>query len=209
MGDLLLLIFARAVLQEVPGALILADVKCSKHLFSDIPSRGGKIIMSMTGHAPMKKKLKELQADLAGELAGHVVFGHRFYGFDDACYCAARLAEILSNTPLPVSKLLADLTPTCSSEEIHLACPDEIKFQIAAAAREAFPEFEVGTVDGARISFPHGWALVRASNTQPVLVLRFEADTQALLDEYQRLVETRIAKIRAAIDQKTSGIQAV
>ena len=147
----------------------------------------------------INNKLKEEKAELGGEMSGHIFFGHRFYGFDDASYCAARLVEILSNTNLKASELLADLPKMVSTPEIRLDCPEEIKFKIPELAKKAFADFEVNTMDGVRISFPNGWGLIRASNTQPVLVLRFEAISDAFLAEYQELVTSKIEQIKSSI----------
>lgn len=197
-GDLLLLIYARQVLKEEPGATIIGDVKCSSRLFSDVTARGGKAIMWKTGHSLIKAKLRESGGAIAGEMSGHMFFKHRFFGFDDAIYAASRFVEILSNTLEPVSSFLADLPPTVSTPEIRVDCPEEIKFKIAEQAKSLFPEGSIDTTDGARITFAHGWGLVRASNTQPVLVLRFEAESQKYLEEYQSLVVSRIEALKAA-----------
>jgi phosphomannomutase/phosphoglucomutase len=198
-GDMLLLIYARSILNEIKDATIIGDVKCSSRLFDDINKRGGNAIMWKTGHSLIKNKLKEEKAELGGEMSGHIFFGHRFYGFDDASYCAARLVEILSNTNLKASELLADLPKMVSTPEIRLDCPEEIKFKIPELAKKAFADFEVNTMDGVRISFPNGWGLIRASNTQPVLVLRFEAISDAFLAEYQELVTSKIEQIKSSI----------
>lgn len=195
-GDLLLLIYARQVLKEVPGATIIADVKCSSRLFDDLRGRGARVLMWKTGHSLIKGKLKELKGELGGEMSGHICFSHRYYGFDDALYCSARLVEIASKMQGPFSGLLSDVPAMVATPEIRVDCPEEIKFKISERAKEAFKEFEVSTIDGVRISFPEGWGLVRASNTQPVLVMRFEASTPAKLEEYQRLVSQRIDKIK-------------
>lgn len=198
-GDMLVLIYARSILEEIPGATVVGDVKCSSRLFADVEKRGGTAIMWKTGHSLIKNKLKETGAELGGEMSGHIFFNHRFYGFDDATYCSARLLEILSNTDVQASELLADLPPAVSTPEIRMDCPEEIKFQIPKLAREAFAEFEVDTTDGVRISFEHGWGLIRASNTQPVLVMRFEAETQEQLDSYEKLVTDRVEAIKASL----------
>lgn len=195
-GDMLLLIYARAILKEKAGATIVGDVKCSSLLFEDIARRGGKAVMWKTGHSLIKKKLVELGGDLGGEMSGHIMFSHRFYGFDDALYCSARFAEIVSATNTPVSQLLSDLPKMVSTPEIRVDCPEEVKFKIAQNAKAAFSEYKVETIDGVRITFPNGWGLVRASNTQPVLVMRFEAKTQRDVDEIQKIVSERIEKIK-------------
>ncbi|MBN8547989.1 MAG: phosphomannomutase/phosphoglucomutase [Deltaproteobacteria bacterium] len=198
-GDMLLLIYARAILKEKSAAVVIGDVKCSSLLFEDLSKRGANAVMWKTGHSLIKKKLVELDGDLGGEMSGHIMFRHRFYGFDDALYCAARFVEIVSTLQGPVSQLLADLPKMVSTPEIRIDCPEEVKFKIAQNAKSAFSKYKVDTIDGVRITFPQGWGLVRASNTQPVLVMRFEAKTQKDLDEIQSLVTGEIEKIKSAL----------
>ena len=194
-GDMLLVLFGRQLLKEVEAPTIIADVKCSELFFSDMKSRGANAVMSKTGHSLIKAKLKELHAELAGEMSGHIFFAHRYYGFDDAMHASARLVEILSHTKESLSSLLGDLPKTVSTPELRIDCADEIKFEVVAKAQNAFKEFDTNTIDGVRITFSHGWGLVRASNTQSALVMRFEADTEARLKEYQKLVEDRVTKL--------------
>jgi phosphomannomutase/phosphoglucomutase len=194
-GDMLLLIYGRSILEEVPGATIIGDVKCSTTLFSDLKSRGANAIMWKTGHSLIKNKLAETGGALGGEMSGHIFFKHRFFGFDDAIYASARLAEIVSKSDKPASALLSDIPEKQSTPEIRVDCPEDLKFRIADEATKAFPEYTVNTIDGVRIEFEKGWGLVRASNTQPVLVMRFEAESPALLEEYQSLVTGRIQVI--------------
>ncbi|MDC0358058.1 phosphomannomutase, partial [Oligoflexia bacterium] len=195
-GDMLLLIFGREILKDKPGATIIGDVKCSGRLFDDLNERGANAIMWKTGHSLIKNQLRETGGELGGEMSGHIFFKHRYFGFDDAIYSSVRLVEIVSKIEGPISSLLSDVPKMMSTPEIRCDCPEEIKFKIPELAKEAFSEFEVTTIDGVRITFPHGWGLVRASNTQPVLVMRFEADTEALLNEYQTLVTERIEQIK-------------
>ncbi len=198
-GDMLLLLYGRAILEEKPGATIIGDVKCSSLLFNDLKSRGANAIMWKTGHSLIKSKLKETHGDLAGEMSGHIFFKHRYFGFDDALYSSARLAEIVSKHSGPMSSLLSGLPQMVSTPEIRVDCPEEIKFQIAKEAQAAFPEFKVDTIDGVRISFEKGWGLVRASNTQPVLVMRFEAESANLLESYKKTVIDRIEDIKTRL----------
>jgi phosphomannomutase / phosphoglucomutase len=198
-GDILLLLYGREILKTDPGAAVIGDVKCSDRLFDDLKTRGAKPIMWKTGHSLIKGKLKETGAALAGEMSGHIFFSHRYFGFDDALYASCRLVEILSNHDGPMSSLFADLPSCVTTPEIRVDCAEELKFKISEAAQEAFPEFPVDTTDGVRIRFPKGWGLVRASNTQPILVMRFEAETQEELDSYQSLVRERLAKIERAL----------
>ena len=195
-GDLLLLLYGRALLEEVPGATIIGDVKCSSRLFEDLRARGAKMLMWKTGHSLIKSKLREIGAELGGEMSGHIVFKHRFYGFDDAIYSTVRFVEILSKTDKRASQLLSDLPAMVATPEIRLDCTEDIKFKISEKAKEAFSEFKVDTIDGVRITFEHGWGLVRASNTQPVLVLRFEAVDEKYLESYKKLVTDRLERIK-------------
>ena len=195
-GDMLLLLYGRSILKEAPGATIIGDVKCSTRLFDDLTEKGAKAIMWKTGHSLIKNKLAELDGQLGGEMSGHIFFRDRFYGFDDALYATARLAELVSNSDGPISALLQDVPEMFATPEIRLDCPEEIKFKIPEKAKGAFSEFDVETIDGVRIRFEEGWGLIRASNTQPVLVTRFEATSQEKLNEYKALVEERISSIK-------------
>jgi phosphomannomutase / phosphoglucomutase len=198
-GDMLLLIYAREILKKKPGSTFIGDVKCSSRLFDDLRKRGAKAVMWKTGHSLIKQKLIETDGELAGEMSGHIFFKDRFYGFDDALYASCRFAEIVSNTDMQVSELIKDLPPAISTPEIRVDCPDEVKFKIAERAIEAFKDYEVEVIDGVRINFKHGWGLVRASNTQPVLVMRFEAENEELLNQYQETVMSRLEKIKAEV----------
>ncbi len=192
-GDQLMVIFARSILQELPGATFIAEVKCSQTLYDDITKHGGNAVMSKVGHSLIKAVMKETQAALAGEMSGHIFFAHRYFGYDDAIYAGARLMEILSNTDQPLSALLADLPHTVNTPEIRFDCPDEKKFEIVRRLTESFKQtHEVIDIDGARIIFEHGWGLVRSSNTQPVLVMRFEADNEDHLEEIKSAVNLKL-----------------
>jgi len=187
------MIFARQVLQENPGAAILGEVKCSNLLYEDIAKHDGRPIMWKTGHSLIKAKMKEEHVKLAGEMSGHMFFADRFYGFDDATYAAGRFVEVVAASKVPTSQLLADVPKTFSTPEIRIDCPDSVKFKIIEKAQTAFKlTYNVIDIDGARIVFPDGWGLVRASNTQPVLVMRFEAQTEKRLQEIRDLVEKPI-----------------
>ncbi len=199
-GDQLMILFARAILAEVPGAAIVGEVKCSFTLYDDIKKRGGRGIMWKAGHSLIKAKMKEEHAALAGEMSGHIFFGHRWLGFDDGIYSSARLVELLSHTAQPMSTLLADVPRTFSTPELRVDCREEIKFEVVRRAQDFFKRgYQAVTVDGVRVVFPDGWGLVRASNTQPILVLRFEATTQPRLDEIRALVEGRVSSIIAEL----------
>lgn len=200
-GDMLLLIYGRSILKEKPGATIIGDVKCSNTLFEDLKAKGANAIMWKTGHSLIKGKLLETHGDLAGEMSGHIFFKHRFFGFDDALYASDRLVEIMSHHTGTMSSLLQDLTPMVSTPELRVDCPEEIKFKIAQEAQSAFKDFKVDTIDGVRVTFDQGWGLVRASNTQPVLVMRFEASTPALLEQYKTTVIDRIEAIKSRLSK--------
>lgn len=194
-GDELMVLLSRSVLAEQPGATIIAEVKCSQNLFDDIEKHGGKPLMWKAGHSIIKAKMKETGAVLAGEMSGHIFFADRFYGFDDATYAGARVLEILSKTDKPLSKLLSDLPRTYSTPELRIECSDETKFDIVAQIAEYFArDHDVITIDGARILFEHGWGLVRASNTQAILVLRFEADSDEHLKQIRQTVESKVGE---------------
>lgn len=195
-GDMLLLIYAREILKTNPTATIIGDVKCSEYLFKDLTARGANAIMWKTGHSLIKSKLKETSGELAGEMSGHIFFKHRYFGFDDALYASARLIEILSNSETPLSQLLADLPTRFNTPEIRVDSPEHLKFKIVEKAQSAFSNYRTNTLDGVRISFDNGWGLIRASNTQPALVMRFEAETEELLNQYQKLVVDKIETIK-------------
>ncbi|HEX6124627.1 MAG TPA: phosphomannomutase/phosphoglucomutase [Pyrinomonadaceae bacterium] len=195
-GDELMILLSRSILVDNPGATIIAEVKCSQNLFDDIRKHGGVPVMWKAGHSLIKAKMKETSAALAGEMSGHIFFADRFYGFDDATYAGGRVLEILSKTGQPLSALLADIPPTFSTPELRINCSDVKKFQVVAAIAEHFAATnEVITIDGARILFEHGWGLVRASNTQEILVLRFEADSSEHLNEIRAIVEQEVKKL--------------
>lgn len=188
-GDRLLALFARDVLRAHPGAPVIFEVKCSKSLAEDIERHGGRPIMWKTGHSLIKKKMREENAPLAGEMSGHIFFADRYFGFDDALYAACRLLEIVSRGEEPLSGLLADLPVYETTPEIRIDCPDDEKFRVVERVREYFEKSHpVIDVDGARVEFEDGWGLIRASNTQPVLVLRFEAKTKKSLEKIRETV---------------------
>ena len=194
-GDELLSVYAKDVLTNHPGASIISEVKASHRLFQSIEKNGGKPVMWKTGHSLIKAKMKELSSPLAGEMSGHMFFKDRYYGYDDAIYAGARLIEILHLTGKSLDELLSELPDTHTTAEIRVDCPDEIKFEVVAAATESLRDSgcDVKDIDGARVEFADGWGLVRASNTQPVLVYRFEASTEARLGEIRSLVESAVS----------------
>jgi phosphomannomutase/phosphoglucomutase len=196
-GDSLMIIFSRDILKESPGAKIIGEVKCSQTMYDDIAAHGGVPIMWKTGHSLIKEKMKKEEALLAGEMSGHLFFKHRYFGYDDAIYASLRLMEIIKKAGEPYStkSLLQDVPEVIATPEIRFDCPDDIKFGIVEKAQNAFNEYESITIDGIRIKFDDGWALIRASNTQPVLVLRFEAPNESRLNEIRSFVEERLNSI--------------
>jgi phosphomannomutase/phosphoglucomutase len=199
-GDMLLLIFGREILSRKPGATIIGEVKCSQLLYDELNRLGGNAVMYKTGHSLIKAKMKQAHAELAGEMSGHMFFSDRYFGYDDALYAACRLIEIVAASGKPLSAQLAGLPKLVSTPEIRVDCPDEVKFQVVAQAALRFKKtHKVIDVDGARVLFEHGWGLVRASNTQPVLVMRFEAENADWLQKYRAEVEGVLAQAKAAV----------
>ena len=199
-GDELMVAFSRSILAERPGAAIIGDVKCSDRLYEDVARHGGRPIMWKTGHSLIKSKLKEENAALAGEMSGHMFFNDRYYGFDDAIYSSFRLLEILGREGKGLGEILSDLPHTSITPEIRLDCPDDRKFEVVRKAAEYFSaNYETIDIDGARVKFDGGWGLVRASNTQPALVMRFEARDQKRLDEIRSLFEKKLTELGAKV----------
>ncbi|MBF0378428.1 MAG: phosphomannomutase/phosphoglucomutase [Desulfamplus sp.] len=197
-GDQLIVIFAREILSRKPNSTFISEVKCSMTMYNDIEKHGGRGIMWKTGHSLIKKKMKEEDAELAGEMSGHIFFKDRYLGYDDALYATCRLLEIIANTGKTVSELISDLPITFTTPEIRFDCPDETKFDVVRKITDKFKEnYKVIDIDGMRALFEDGWGLVRASNTQPALVLRFEASTKKRLDEIRDEVERELQKIIA------------
>src|SRR5579863_9444914 len=198
-GDMLLLIYGREILTRKPGATFIGEVKCSQVLYDELKRLGGNPIMYRTGHSLIKAKMKQEHAELAGEMSGHMFFADRYFGYDDALYAACRLIEIVARSGKPLSAQMAGVPKLVSTPEIRVDCPDETKFQVVARVAEHFRgTHRVIEVDGVRVLFEHGWGLLRASNTQPVLVMRFEASNEQLLSAYQREVESALAAANRA-----------
>lgn len=201
-ADQLLMLFARDILERHPGAAILGDVKCSQTLYDDVLAHGGRPVFCKTGHSNIKTQLKEEGALLAGEMSGHIFFADRYYGYDDAIYASVRLLDVLARSGVSLRELL-DRTPrACATPEIRVECPERIKFDVVTYVREHFARtHEVLDVDGARVLFGGGaWGLVRASNSGPFLVLRFEADDEGHRDALRREVERVVAAARQALE---------
>jgi phosphomannomutase/phosphoglucomutase len=213
-GDRLLVLYSRDILAIKPGSTIISEVKASQSLYDDIAKRGGRAIMWKTGHSLIKAKMKEEAAVLAGEMSGHMFFADRYFGYDDAVYASCRLVEILAKTQQPLSALVADLPRSVVTPEIRVDLPDTVKFDVVERIRKRFTEHlktkqglgprklalkSLITIDGVRAIFDEGWGLVRASNTQPALVLRFEATSSAQLSVIRALIEDELALAKRAL----------
>jgi phosphomannomutase / phosphoglucomutase len=204
-GDRLMILFSRALLADKPGAAILGEVKCSQTLYDDIAKHGGRPIMWKTGHSLIKTKMKEEAALLAGEMSGHLFFADRYFGYDDAIYASLRLLEILARDSRSLGEMLADVPRALSTPEIRVDCPDAVKFDVVKAVLSHYRASgkPVVDIDGARISFGSeadpAWGLVRASNTGPVLVMRFEATSAARRDAIQGEVDAVVREARARL----------
>ena len=199
-GDLLMVLFSQDILSRNPGAPIISEVKASKVFYEEIKKLGGRPIMWKTGHSLIKKKIKEEKALLAGEMSGHIFFADRYFGFDDAIYSSARLLELLSKSEKKLSQMLSELPTTYNTPEIRVYASDEVKFKIVEEVKkELSQKYSIIDIDGVRAIFPEGWGLVRASNTQEALVLRFEGDTEealkAIEKEVKRTVENAIKRL--------------
>jgi phosphomannomutase/phosphoglucomutase len=194
-GDELMVIFSREVLKTHPGATIISEVKSSQRLYQDIAKNGGNGIMWKTGHSLIKSKMKETRAALAGEMSGHIFFADRWFGFDDAIYSSARLYEIVAREGA-LGGLISDLMPVVNTPEIRIDCEEDKKFAlIEEAARQLTdPAAKLTTIDGLRVDYPDHWGLIRASNTQPVIVMRFEAQTAEKLDSIRNKFEAALSR---------------
>lgn len=191
-GDELLSIYARELLKRKPDSTIIGDVKCSNRLFTDITAHGGKALMWTTGHSLIKAKMREIGAPLGGEMSGHMFFSDGWFGFDDAIYGSARLASIFSAQHQSMNDL-PGWEPAVTTPEMNISCPDDIKFKVVEKIQSTLrSKYETIEIDGARVNFPHGWGLIRASNTQPALVARFEADTAEHLAEIRHEMEAPV-----------------
>jgi len=190
-ADMLLLCLSRYLLKTQPGATVISEVKCSQHMYNGIEAAGGKPVMWRTGHSPIKAKMKETGALLAGEMSGHMFFADRFFGFDDAAYAGARIMQMLTETGSTFAELLRDVPHAESTPEIRVECSDERKFKLVDEAIAHFRklDYDIIDIDGMRINFGDGWGLLRASNTQPALVMRFEAPNKTRLQAIRNLIE--------------------
>ncbi len=196
-GDMLLLLFSRAVLKERPGTAVIGEVKCSRVLYEDIKKHGGKPVMWKAGHSLIKDAMKRFNAQIAGEMSGHIFFKHRWYGFDCAVYAGARLLEIVASSRKPFSAHFKDLPKMYATDEIRIASTDKKKFEIVEKATRYFKDqgYDVNTIDGARIEFPDGWGLLRASNTSPMLVMRVEAESRRRLKQIKEIIDAKVREL--------------
>ncbi len=197
-ADTLLTLFSRDVLKRKPDSQIIFDVKCSQSVETEITRAGGRPLMYKTGHSLLKAKMKETGAPFAGEMSGHMFFADDYYGFDDGIYASGRLLEIISNSDKSFSQMVDELPHFVSTPEIRVDCADQKKFMVVETLADEFrKKFKVIDIDGARVQFDHGWGLVRASNTQPTLVLRFEAQTKDHLLKIMDVFKEKLASIPA------------
>lgn len=200
--DRQMILFSTDILERNPGSTIIFDVKCSTHLKNAITEHGGKPVMSKTGHSIIKARMKKENAALAGEMSGHIFFKERWYGFDDGLYTAVRLLEILSKSDRSPQEVFASLPNSLNTPELNIKFAEEGKhyaFIEAFAKSAVFPGAEVITIDGLRADFPDGWGLVRASNTTPSLVLRFEAETETALKRIQDAFREQLLKVDSSL----------
>jgi phosphomannomutase/phosphoglucomutase len=199
-GDMLMLIFGREILSRKPGSTFIGEVKCSQLMYDKLRELGGNPIMYKTGHSLIKAKMKQEHAELAGEMSGHMFFADRYYGYDDAIYAACRLLEIVSKSGKPLSFQLEGIPQLVSTPELRIDCPDDQKFQVVEKVAEIYRrQRQIVDIDGVRVPFEEGWGLVRASNTQPILVMRFEATNKELLEKYKNEVEQIVEQAKAEL----------
>lgn len=199
-GDMLMLIYGREILSRKPGATFIGEVKCSQVMYDELNRLGANAIMYKTGHSLIKAKMKQEHAELAGEMSGHMFFADRYYGYDDALYAACRLIEIVADSGRPLSAQTEGLPKMVFTPELRVDCADELKFQVVERVKAHFQAIRPTVdVDGVRVLFDEGWGLVRGSNTQPILVLRFEASSQEKLDEYRKTVEAVVDEAKRAV----------
>ena len=202
-GDQIMIILSRDILKRKPGSVFIGDVKCSQLMFDDIEKHGGRPVMWKTGHSLVKSKMKEEHAVLAGEFSGHIFIADDYFGFDDALYTSFRLIEIMKRTGLGIHELLSDIPRLFYTPEIRLECQDDQKKALvekivnqfkeySKSGKGPFPIKKIYDIDGARIVFEKGWGLVRSSNTQPVIVMRFEAEDEESLKQYRSFLENEL-----------------
>jgi phosphomannomutase/phosphoglucomutase len=204
-GDQMMVILSRDILQSRHGAIIIGDVKCSQFMFDDIEKHGGRPVMWKTGHSLVKDKMRKESALLAGEFSGHIFIADDYYGYDDALYASFRIVEILKKSGKGIRDLLSGIPKTYYTPEIRIDCPDSQKKKVveqlvsrckeyASSGKGPVPIKKIFDIDGARVVFDKGWGLVRSSNTQPVVVMRFEAEDEKSLSMYRHFLEQELEK---------------
>ena len=209
-GDQLMIVLSREVLKGNKGAKIIGDVKCSQVMFDDIEKHGGLPIMWKTGHSLIKQKMKDEGALMAGEFSGHIFIGDRYFGYDDAIYATLRLIEIMKKAGKDIKELLSDIPETFFTPEIRIECSEGMKMDIVKKIVSRFIKYkenessrhrirDLNTIDGVRVRFDNGWGLIRASNTQPVIVMRIEAENEKSLSEYRTFLERELKEAKAEI----------
>lgn len=207
-GDELMVMLSRDVLKHTPGATIISEVKSSHRLYQDIAAKGGKPLMWKTGHSLIKSKMKETKAALAGEMSGHIFFADRYFGYDDAIYAALRVYEIASEITGPISSTISDLPKVIATPEIRIDCVEEKKFKLVEETKVLLAKGnKINDIDGVRVDFGDSWGLVRASNTQPVLVLRFEAPNEARMKEVRHIVESALHQAAKTIGHPAISVE--
>ncbi len=203
-GDQLMTIFSRDILKENPGAVVIGDVKCSKVMYDEIERAGGRAIMFKTGHSLIKKKMNDTGALLAGEMSGHIFFKHDYFGYDDGIYTGLRLCEIVAREKKSNGATLADMVDSLpkmhNTPEIRVPVAEERKFEVVEAVKKRLVgKYNVNDIDGVRVDFADGWGLIRASNTEPALVMRFEAETRERLDEIEAFFRGELERVGAGV----------
>jgi phosphomannomutase/phosphoglucomutase len=204
-GDQIMVILSREILKKNPGAVIIGDVKCSQLMFDDIDRHGGVPVMWKTGHSLVKDKMRKERAVLAGEFSGHIFIADDYFGFDDALYTTFRLVEIMKTSGLGIQELLSDIPRMYYTPEIRIDCKDDRKRTVVEQLVKRFKEYvlygdapvpvkKLYEIDGVRVVFERGWGLVRSSNTQPVIVMRFEAEDEGSLNTYRSFLEGEMRK---------------
>ncbi len=203
-GDQLMIVLARDILKERPGAKVIGDVKCSQAMFDDVKERGGIPVMWKTGYSLVKDKMKEEGAVLAGEFSGHIFIADRYFGYDDAIYTTLRLIEILKKTGRTIDELLMDIPEMAFTPEIRIECHEEKKWEVVGEIVRRMEQLyknrdyrirSLNTIDGVRIVFDRGWGLIRVSNTQPVIVMRVEAEDDGALREYKTFLDSQLREV--------------
>jgi len=207
-GDQLMVLFSEQVLKRNPGAMIISEVKASKVLYDEIARMGGKPLMWKAGHSVIKAKMKEEGAPLAGEMSGHIFFKDGYFGFDDALYAGVRILQFMVEQQKTLSDLLDKIPKTANTPELRMDCPDSLKFKLVDTLKSLLVNSgaSIVDIDGVRVEYPDGWGLVRASNTQPALVLRFEGPTVQRRDEIRNTIESMLQTAKEILKKEYPSI---